>query len=125
MKKLLMTCLLAFGLGGCATTGGTNPDISAEIQKAQQIAVQVCGFLPAVETVSGILTTFIPGGAPANAIASQVANAICAAVTNKSVSLTGPMVNGVPVKGEWVKKSYRVKKVSSVNGIPINGVFVR
>ncbi len=112
IKKLFLATALcsAVALGGCATTttGGvtTTPDISAEIAQVQKIATQVCGFLPAASTVSGIIASFVPGAAPINGIATQVANAICGAVTAKSVKLKGaarPTVNGVAIYGNFVR----------------------
>jgi hypothetical protein len=98
MRKLLATIVLVGGLSGCATTS-TIPRI--DVEEVRLIAVQVCGFLPLVESVAEI----IAAGNPALATGSAVANAICAAVTRAS-AIRGviPVVNGVPVKGRFVAR---------------------
>ncbi len=114
MKKFLLAAALSasVALGGCASTGtvpssGGTTDISSQIAQAQQIAVQVCGYLPVASTVSALFSTFVPGSASGLSIAAQVANAICNAVApTKSARLRGaavPTVNGVPIVGRFVR----------------------
>jgi hypothetical protein len=105
MRNLLIAGTLAssLALGGCAT--GTSANVAAEIAAVQQTAVQVCGYLPTIATVTGILSTFVPGASPINDVAVQVAQAICGAVTAKSARRGGgaPTVRGVPVQGRFVR----------------------
>src|SRR5882757_369750 len=104
MKKILLASLLAASLGGCMiTAGGTgtplpapfpstgNTTIDAVIAEAQTI----CGFAPAVGTVSSILDTFVPG----TAIVGTIANGICNALNKKAVrrGAVAPVYRGVRI----------------------------
>lgn len=114
MKKLALTLMLASGLAlaGCATPGnGPAPAPSGPIAQdstitaIQQAAVSVCGFLPAVETVASIVATFTGGGAIVDLV-GRVAGSICNAVkpplgARKRAAV--PMVNGVVIKGGFVR----------------------
>lgn len=99
------------GLTACASAPGTSvinsipgigvdPAVIAQIQTA---ATGICGFLPTVETVAGIITTFTGGGA-AIGIGSQVADAICKAVTSKGARRgVRPSVRGVVIEGNFIR----------------------
>lgn len=118
-RKVLVITIAAISLGACATPGGApssgsggtpiistgNPDVDAIVVKAQDIAVKACGFLPTVSTVSGILSTFIPGAAPINSLATQIAEGICGAVAKKGFRRGGPApkYRGVAIHGERVR----------------------
>lgn len=124
MKKLLIVSVLmsTVALAGCASTIGTStgtttpPPIStgdatldAEIQAAQAAAVKACGFLPTVSTITGILSTFVPATTGPVAIGTSIAQAICNAITPKATAkrklgpVSAPQVNGVPVEGIYVR----------------------
>lgn len=108
MKNILATVTLAgaLGLGGCVTTGGFTPEQEAQIAAVQAAAVQVCGFLPTVSTITQIVSSFVPGAGAGVAVGTQIAQAICGAVTAKGLKkgVAGtPMVNGVAVKGQFVR----------------------
>lgn len=119
MKKFLTVSALigTLALAGCGTmgtTGGTTPPVistgdptlDAQIQAAQAAAVKACGFLPTVTTITGILSTFVPGAAGPVAIGTQVAQAICDAVAPKASAkrkLGSPTVNGVRIEGIFVR----------------------
>ena len=108
MKNLLLSAALAgtMALGGCATPGGMPPNVADALAQAQQIAVAACGFLPTYQTVQNIIVAgAYPPGIPAAQLANLVGNAICAAVTAKSAKFgsRGPTVNGVPVQGQFVR----------------------
>lgn len=112
MNKISLTLaagLLAASLGGCVITAGSNgapiPEpfpstgnttIDAIIAQAQTI----CGFAPAVSTVSSIIDTFVPG----TAIVGTIANGICSAITKKSArrGAAGPTYRGVVIVGRRV-----------------------
>lgn len=108
--SLAMGLMGSLALAGCATPGGGSTTISipsidpAVIQQVQQTAVQVCGFLPAVETVAGIITSFTGGGIAVGAI-TAAANGICNAVTAKGVRRGGPAprYRGVRIQGRFVR----------------------
>lgn len=116
MRKLLLTAAIAcplLTLGACATNpnGGPPiisipplPNLSPVIQQIQQDAAQVCGFVPAVETVASILATFV-GGGPIVGVVSQVVDGICGAVTAKSAryGFKAPTYRGVRIQGSRVR----------------------
>ncbi len=109
MSKMIIAALAAsISLAGCAGTGTLPPSpvvAFPTITQIQDAAVAACGFLPAAETVASIVATFQPSAAGGVAIGSQVANAICAAVTANKPKFNGqaPMVNGVVVNGYFVR----------------------
>lgn len=106
MRNLMLSAVLcsSFALAGCSG-GSALPPVSGDttISQVQQIAVQVCGYLPAAETVAGIVATFTGGGSVVG-IASEVADAICNAVTSKSAAFgRTPRVRGVVLRGRFVR----------------------
>ena len=105
LKKTALVCVLSapLALGGCITAS----QLSDEVTRVQQQAVQVCKFLPDVTTVSAILSSFVQGAAPVNAVATQVAAQICAAVQPRAAA------------------SRSVPANASVNGVVIHGMFVK
>jgi hypothetical protein len=129
MRNIIKVTVLstALFLGACAhttdpTTGTTtttiDPDLGKlvspfvtpeQIQKASDIAVQTCGYLPAVDTVTGLLATFVPGSAVLTNIASQVGHLICKTITSKGArrgAVAGhvPVVRGVAIRGHFVSR---------------------
>lgn len=114
----LAAALSSASLVGCATnpvTGTQTIDVAqitaieAEVQKTTAI---VCGFVPTVGTIAGVVASFVPGGAAATTLATQVANAICSAVGPAKMSGhrrlamrrgTAPVVNGVPIEGYFIR----------------------
>lgn len=92
-------------IGGAVVPGDTT------IQQIQDTAVRVCGFVPTVTTVTGIVASFFPGGGPINSIVSTVANGICNAVVSSSGKKTArragasgpPTVGGVRVEGYFTR----------------------
>lgn len=120
-RSILLAAALgsALMLGACGTAsniptpGGaapTTPGAEETIAKAQQTAAKICAFVPTVSTVTGIIASFINGGAAINDMATAVAKSVCNAVA-PSASLRGaaasggaPVVNGVPVQGYFLAK---------------------
>jgi len=108
LKRIAVLVACVGLLNGCQALQslGVSP---ATITAIQQAAVSVCGFLPTVETVIGIVS----GGM--SAVPGQVANAICAAVaanqapagvTVGRVGATAPLsafVGNTQVKGVFVR----------------------
>ena len=132
MKKIICVLALAgaVALGGCATSGGfgtptgsTGPTVQdtgggigtptgstgtastdPTVIKIQDTAAKICGFVPTASTVLGIIGTFT-GVSSITSVVSNVATAICGAVTKKSARRggPGPMVRGVPVQGTFIQ----------------------
>jgi len=100
MKKLMLAVALAVGLAGCVSTSG--------VSTIQQTVVAACGFLPTVSTIEDLINL----NSPALATATQIARAICAAVTVKG-GAGGPTARG-PGVGP-----------ARVQGVTIHGKFVR
>lgn len=102
---IALACVASLGLGACSTTGGTTTSASVDqtIAQVQQVAAQVCGYLPTIQTVAGILSTFTNAGS-AVASAASIGQQICAAVAPKSIRKRGlPMVRGVVVRGTFIR----------------------
>lgn len=104
MRNILAALALtgAVTLGGCAGTLPVlqDPTVQNTITNIQSLTASVCGFLPAAETVAGILSTN-----PVVGTAEAIAETICGVVTKKGAQRGGatPSVNGVPVKGHFVR----------------------
>ena len=124
MKRIATVFALAaaVSLAGCGTTGlitpsgggGGTPVSSGNATVDQVVAatVKACGFLPTVQTAANVLSTFVPGASVGVGIANAVANAICNAVT--------------PAKSAMGRRSlHRGDALIQVNGVPIEGRFVR
>lgn len=111
IKKFLASAsvVAALALGACDTTGGVVPPTSTTntlISQIQAGAATACSFVPTVETVTGIVSSFISGGSAINSMASAVVNAICGAVTPKAGAKRrggAPVVNGVRVQGYFTR----------------------
>jgi len=117
----LATTLVSVSLGGCATdptTGATTIDVAqitsieAEVQKNAAI---ICGFVPTIGTVASVIASLV-GGSAVTTLATQAANAICGAVTPAKAQAmrmgtrrlvvrrgTAPTVNGIPVEGYFIR----------------------
>jgi hypothetical protein len=84
----------AFALSACDKSTG-----KLDLTGAQNLAVQICGFLPTVQTVANIFAS----GSPALDTASEVANAVCQAVNTPRGAGQKPVVAGVVVEGQRVR----------------------
>lgn len=94
MRKIAIIGLAALALTACDKTTG-----KLDLTGAQNLAVQICGFLPTAQTVANIFAT----GSSALDTASEVATAICSAVNTPRSAGTKPVVAGVVVEGSKVK----------------------
>lgn len=104
MKKIMVAMLamsLALPLGSCATMGGGGT--GGIVTQIQQLAAQVCGFLPTATSVAAIIAA--AAGLPGAVTGIEgIANAICAQVTKPTTARRGaPTVNGVLVSGTFVR----------------------
>lgn len=99
MRKLVVIGITYLSLGGCATPTSVE-DISARAKQIQEYTRIACRFVPTIGTIANILSSGI--ATPAVAIA----NDICTAVTTAPLA-DGPgripKVNGVVIKGSFVK----------------------
>lgn len=98
MRTTLILCTLALALAGCVTAG----QIDANIKAVQEATRKGCSYVATVETVAKI---FASGSGFATA--ASVAAAICTAVTTAPLA-DGPgdripRVNGVVIKGRYVR----------------------
>lgn len=120
MKKIasVVALIAAVSLAGCGTTGlitpgPTSTPISsgnATVDAVVAATVKACGFLPTVQTAASVLSTFVPGASVGVGIANAVAKAICDAVAPAKASGrrsmragASPVVNGVPIEGRFVR----------------------
>lgn len=119
MKRFgtILALVAAVGLAGCGTTGLVTPTPSstpissgnATVDAVVAATVKACGFLPTVQTAAGVLSTFVPAAGVGVGIANAVANAICQAVVPAKAARRslrageGPVVNGVPIEGRFVR----------------------
>lgn len=126
MKRLLLVCLLAFSASGCATLGSpvTSPvptnDVAAIIAKVQAATRSICGFVPVVSTIGGLL-----GGDIVDALA--IAQAICGAVAPApAVVTTSSFMSFMsPVGPVDVSTTPRGIVTANVRGVQIKGRFVK
>jgi hypothetical protein len=122
MKIISLSAILAAGLalGACSgslpsPSGGTTPPPTTTTGDKTTDAiiagtVKACGFLPTVSTVTGIIASFIAGGAPVNSLVTGIAESICNAVAPPKKSMRRgaarvgpPAVGGVLVEGRFVR----------------------
>ena len=103
VRNFLLVGLLCSSLGACITTGGGTSTGGGNVSQVQQLAKQACGFLPLAKTVLAIFASGLN-------TATQVADAVCQAVTSNPMA-GGPgkrvrfgRVNGVHVEGTLVKR---------------------
>jgi len=105
LKKVAvtLTLVLTLALAGCFG-GEDDGSVNDTIENVREQTVKVCNYLPTVGSVAAILTA----GNPAVVGVHAIATAICGAVTSVPQGLVSsdvkivPMVNGVPVDGQFV-----------------------
>lgn len=112
MKIKLISLVLCAGIGltGCATkvdptTGATttitDPQLAETIAQIKAGILQTCGFSATINSIAGIVGTFVPGVS----VVPSVVSAVCGAVTAMGARRGGPKphVNGVAVEGRFVR----------------------
>jgi len=107
MFRKILSIVSCAGLG-IALASCTPSTSAALITQIQQDAMAACSFLPTAETVTQLITA---GNIQAQAglgTGTTIANAIC-----KAVAATPPV------------SSLKKATVPNINGIPINGIFVK
>lgn len=107
MRKPILATALILGLTACQTQAPPSPVVTTVVsvlpENVQALAVKSCGYLPALETVLGLLQAFGKGSdtqATALAIATEVCNAVTARSSRGAVVLS---VRGVPLRGHFVR----------------------
>ena len=106
-KTILLAPLLAIGLSGCGT-GGVTPatlpaDLTAIEQTVQGFARGICGFVPDLATVAGIINALYPAASvatiPAQAIASTICNTVppAPATPAAAAKLSAKLRAGAPI----------------------------
>jgi hypothetical protein len=118
LKIISLSAILAAGLalGACSTTlpspggGAVVPPTTTGDKTTDSViaaTVKACGFLPTVATVTGIVASFVPGGAPVNSLVTSIAQSICNAVAPPKMGARrgghAPMVGDVLVEGRFVR----------------------
>ena len=102
-RMAMMAAVAAVSLAACDTTGAvkTINDVDAKVSMVQSYATQLCSYLPTAATIIGIFSSGFSSDV------SAVGSAICNAVTNRPLADgpgdRRPRVNGVVVKGKFVK----------------------
>lgn len=113
MRNIIAAVAISLSIVGCTTMppgipfpvlpGGGDP--GAIVTQVQTTAQQICRFVPTAETILGVIGTFTT--VPFAGLATQAADAICAAVNRAGVSRGGkrivPRVNGIAIKGKFVR----------------------
>jgi hypothetical protein len=83
---------------------------SKTIKAVREITVQMCDFLPTVETAAALVAVNVPTSAPVVTVAVTIAKKICSAVTAAKPAMLmgteGPpiIVDGVVIDGQFVNK---------------------
>jgi hypothetical protein len=110
-KSLAVVGCVSVLLSGCAQLSNifvNVPAIEQEIADVQAIAQQVCGVLPAADSVGNIIIS----GSSALATAEEIATAICAAVTASG--------QAVPASKKFGAAAHWTPKPVVVNGVNVH-----
>ncbi len=102
IRKTVAVAALALGVSGCNGLNNVDPNTISVIQ---QDAVAICGFLPVVGTIVGIIS------AGSLTVPLSVAQAICSAVVGANPPTAG--------------KARTVQVQAYVGKVAVQGVFVR
>jgi hypothetical protein len=82
--------------------GWFNTSANPRVVAVREVTVELCGFLPTVETVVNLIAAN-----PVSTTAVMIAKKICAAVSpdngTAKTSLRKPTVDGVEIEGEWIR----------------------
>jgi len=102
-----MKLMVPFGAAALLLASCTSSvDVGTIISQAQAAAVAACGFLPAAETITAMVTAGNVQAANGLTEGKTIADLICAAETAKKAVPGAPKsvsVDGVPVTGWFVK----------------------
>lgn len=117
MRILAVAALAgALSLGACQSVQNIFSNLPALENMIVTDAELVCQFVPSVETVAAIASTYIAGATPVEQIAAQFADKICASVKAQ-----------VPAQSGKLRVTKATAPVISVNGkqIAVTGTFVQ
>ncbi len=113
-RRSIVLGATVLSLGGCSTLQALGVS-QATVDQIQQAAVSICGFLPTVETIAGIVS----GGM--SAVPGTVANAICAAVAANQA----PAGMSVGRLGAPARTGAAAPANAVVGSTKVQGIFVR
>ena len=108
MNRIIAIVALLFALVACS-----REKVDETVAQVQALTVQICSFLPTVQTVTDIIAAASPAVKGANAIAKAICDAVTAnpaavqpalfiAEEETTPDKPCPEVNGVCIKGEFV-----------------------
>lgn len=102
--KTRIGMMLALALAVAALSGCSKPEEGEgdAVAKVRALTEKICAFLPTASSVAAMLAA----NNPAVSGVTAIANAICEAVSRKSMAPDAacPMVNGVCVEGDFKKR---------------------
>ena len=105
MKKILLACVIALGLSGCANPP-TQEQLADIVARVQDYAAKTCGFLPDAKNLLTIVQAFYPQAGTVGAVVTAAGDAICAAIPTRAAAPGGRStrivktpVGPVPVTG--------------------------
>lgn len=103
-KKAVIAASTLF-LSACQSTGG-GVTVPSEVGEIQSTTVQICKFVPTVQTVLNLLALAQPGLSGVG----QIASAICASVAKEPsgvarapAPIPAPQIGGVNIQGYFVR----------------------
>jgi hypothetical protein len=119
MKRIFS--IIALSLAGACSGGTLDPTVMATIQAD---AATVCGFLPTANTVANVVAS-ATGIGTVLVVPEAIAAAICQAATSGTAVAVSP--TPAPGAAQYVSPGAgnKAKMGASVNGVIVDGVFVR
>jgi hypothetical protein len=97
-KLVLSIILCCTALVGCVPSSG-----SISISSVQKEAVAICGYLPLAAVVAQLAGTHAPNLGSVFAMATAICNAVTPKVGFRSGPPSAPHVNGVLIRGKFVR----------------------
>lgn len=101
MGTILASCARSTDPTTGATTSTIDPQLQNVITAIKSNVLKACGFQVAIDSVSAIVGTFVPGVSLVGEVTTQICKAVTALGVRRGMST--PMVNGVPVVGRFVR----------------------
>ena len=105
IRRLILAGALA--VSGVALAACDAATTAAEIQTIRDTTLQVCSYVPSVQSLETLLNVFVPSTTAITSVADQISNQICSAVSKSSArrGVAAPIViQGVQITGTYVTK---------------------